>query len=349
VTGDRNGASPRPGTRNAVLLVGGQGERLRPLTDSVPKPLVLVANRPLIWYAVEMLRRGGISEVTLACGHKPGRLREGMERLGDLGVAIRFVEEDPPLDTAGAIRNGALGCRDTFVAMNGDQIMDADVRGVVARHQEHRAVLTIVLRRVSDISAFGLVRCDDQWRVVEFREKGAQDETGRNLINSGMYVFEPRVLDRIPAGVRYSNERQLFPELIAAGEPVYAAPMSEDAYWADVGTPQSYLAANAAILRGALPHVPMLRAEDADLSPHADLSGPVSLASGCYVAPGARVGPDTSIGEGALIERDVVVRNSIIWPSARIGAGADLDGAIVGPGCHVPPGSTVRGPTMVIA
>jgi len=338
----------RPGTRDAVLLVGGQGERLRPLTDTVPKPLVLVANRPLIWYTIEMLRRGGVGEVALACGYKAGRLREGVERLGDLGVAIRFVEEEPPLDTAGAVRNGAEGYRETFIAMNGDQIMDVDVRAVVAAHRERGAVLTIVLRRVADISAFGLVRCDDQWRVLEFREKGAQDETGRNLINSGMYVFEPRVLDRIPAGVRYSNERQLFPELIVAGEPVYAVPISEGAYWVDVGTAQSYLAANAAILRGALPHVPALRAEEVDLSPQAELSGPVSLASACRIGPGARIGPDTSVGEGALIERDSVVRNSIVWPSARIGAGADLDGAIIGPHCHIPTGSTIRGPTIVV-
>ncbi len=331
----------------AVLLVGGQGTRLRPLTYSVPKHLAPVANRPLIYYPLECLRRGGVREVTLACGYKADQLRDGMARVGVRDLAIRFVEEDTPLGTAGAVRQGAEGYDETFIAMNGDQIVDVDVPALLAAHRERGAALTIVVRRVPDISAYGLVVCDDDLRIRGFVEKVSRDETGRNLINSGVYVLEPHLVERIPAGVAYSNEYELFPDVVSSGEPVYAYPLPEAAYWADVGRPENYLAANAALLAGALTWAPPPMSEDVAIASEAKLMPPVSLAAGCRIGPGARVGPSVSVGEGAVIGASAVVRDSILWRGAEIGDGAELDQAIVGPGHRVAPGATIHGPAIV--
>lgn len=331
------------GGTKAVLLTGGLGTRLRPLTNKVPKPLVPVANRALISYPLTMLRRGGVKEAVLACGYKADELRAGIERLGNLGLAVRFVEEDEPLDTAGAVRNALTRADGPFIVMNGDQIMDVDVRALLAGHERRKADLTIVVRRVPDVSAYGLVPCDDQARVQEFGEKRPFDPTGRNLINTGMYVFSPSVLAEIPEGRPYSNERQLFPALIRDGRRVFASRMSEEAFWADVGTPANYLEADRDLLNGALRGVaPATVARGAQVSPDATLAAPVSLADRCEVGPGTEVGPNVSVGEGATIGEAAVVRDSILWPSSQVGACSRLANVIVGPGHRLPEGTVLE-------
>jgi NDP-sugar pyrophosphorylase family protein len=214
------------------LLAGGRGTRLRPLTNEVPKPLVPVANRALISYPLAMLGRGGVQEAILACGYMADRLREGIERMDDLGLTVRLVEEKEPLGTAGAVRNALPTADGPFIVMNGDQIIDLDVRALLTAHRERNAELTIVVRRVPDVSSFGLVLCDDEGRVREFGEKRPRDPTGHNLINTGMYVFSPRVLAAIPEGRPCSNECRLFPELIREGMRVLAFRMQDVANWA---------------------------------------------------------------------------------------------------------------------
>lgn len=325
----------------AVLLAGGLGTRLRPLTNAVPKPLVPVANRPLISYSLAMLGRGGVEEAILACGYKAGRLREGIAALGGLGLDVTIVEEPEPLGTAGGIRNALPAADGPFVAMNGDQIMDVDVRALLESHVARNADLTIVVRRVPDVAAYGLVPCDDGGRVLEFGEKRPRDPTGRNLINTGMYVFDPSVLEAIPEGESYSNERQLFPGLIRDGRRVFAFPMSEGAFWADVGTPANYLEANAELLNGALPAAEVATvASSAAISPDSAVLPPVSLAAHCRIDPGTEVGPDVSVGERAIVERGAAVRSSILWPSSAVGAGCRLANVIVSPGHRVPAGTT---------
>jgi NDP-sugar pyrophosphorylase family protein len=325
------------GGTKAVLLTGGLGTRLRPLTHKVPKPLVPVANRALISYPLAMLRQGGVEEAILACGYRADSLRAGIERLGDLGLVVRLAEEKRPLDTAGAVRNALTSADEPFVVMNGDQIMDVDVGALLAAHEQRQADLTIVVRRVPDVAAYGLVPCDVGGRVQEFGEKRPFDPTGRNLINTGMYVFSPNVLSAIPKGEPFSNERQLFPGLIRDGRPVFAFRMSEEAFWADVGTPANYLETNRDLLNDALSGVPLATvAAGADVSPDASLSAPISLAEGCEIGPGTEVGPNVSVGERATIAEAVAIRNSILWPSSHVGARSRLANVIVGPGYHVP-------------
>jgi mannose-1-phosphate guanylyltransferase len=327
------------GTR-AVLLTGGLGTRLRPLTNEVPKPLVPVANRPLISYPLAMLRRGGIREAIVTCAYRAEELREGIERLGAVGVAVEFVEETEPLDTAGAVRNALASAEEPFIVMNGDQIIDVDVRALLQLHTTRGADLSIVVRRVPDVSAYGLVPCDNEGRVKEFGEKRPLDPTGQNLINAGMYVFNPDVLEQIPEGERYSNERQLFPGLIREGRPVFAFQMNENAYWADVGTPANYLEANRDLLDGAWADVNLATAADgAEVSPEARLKGPISLAEGCRIGRGTEVGPHVSVGEGATIGEQAVVRNSILCPRSSVGGGCRLANVVVRPGHRVADGT----------
>ena len=324
----------------AVLLAGGLGTRLRPLTYAEPKALAPVANRPLIAYSLRMLRRGGVEEAILASGYMARRLRAALEGEQEDGLRVRCVDEPEPLDTAGAIRHALPAADCPFIAMNGDQIMDVDVRALLEAHQARQADLTIVVRRVEDVSAFGLVVCDAEDRIEAFLEKRPRDPSGRNLVNSGMYVLSPSVLEAIPAGRPCSNERELFPGLVKAGARVYAFRMSDDAYWADVGTPAKYLDANARILSGALPWA----------DPPSDPASASDIAPDARVAPSARIGPRVSVGAGATVGERAAVQDSILWPGALVEEGCRLANVIVGPACRVPAGTVIAGEdTAIIA
>jgi mannose-1-phosphate guanylyltransferase len=310
----------------AVLLSGGLGTRLRPLTLVEPKALAPVANRPLVSYPLRMLRRGGVEEAILASGYMADRLREALEGERGDGLRVRCVDEPAPLGTAGAVPYALPRPEGAFIVMNGDQIMDVDVRALLEAHERTRADLTIVVRRVEDVSAFGLIRCDEDGRITAFLEKRPQDPTGGNLVNSGMYVFSPSVLDAIPEGRPYSNEHELFPSLVEAGARVFAFRMSEEAYWADVGTPAKYLEANGRLLEGALPWA----------DPPSDPAAASDVAPGARVAAGARIGPRVSVGEGAEVGEGAVISDSILWQGAVVEADCRLTNVIVGPGYRVP-------------
>lgn len=311
----------------AVLLAGGPGTRLRPLTYIEPKPLAPVANRPVISYSLQMLWRGGVEEAIIACSYKFDRLRTALQGPRQNGLNVRCVEEPEPLDTAGGIRNALPRPDRSFIAMNGDQLMDVDVRALLASHAETEADLTLVVRRVEDVSAYGLVLCDDQGWVTAFLEKQALDPTGANLVNAGMYVFSPRVVEEIPADRPYSNERELFPALLKAGAKVFAFRMSDTAYWADIGTPGKYLEANRQVLNGVLPWA----------HPPSDPERASDIAPGAEVAPSAQVGPHVSVGANARVGARALISNTILWPGAIVGDGCRLANVIVGPGCQVPP------------
>jgi mannose-1-phosphate guanylyltransferase len=317
----------------AVLLVGGLGTRLRPLTYVEPKALIPVANRPLISYTLRMLRRGGVQEAILATGYRAERLREAFEGERADGLRVRCVEERERLDTAGGIRNALPEAEAPFIAMNGDQLLDVDVRALLEAHAAHEADLTIVVRQVPDVSAFGLVLCDAEGRIEGFLEKRPEDPTGRDLVNAGMYVLSPSALAAIPPGRPWSNERNLFPDLVKSGARCRAFGMEKTAYWADVGTPRSYLDANRAVLNGALPW--------ADPPTHPEQA--CDIAPGARVEPGARLGPNVAAGPEAVVEAGAEVADAILWPGARVSRGCRLANAIVGPGHVVAPETTCAG------
>jgi mannose-1-phosphate guanylyltransferase len=345
----------------ALILAGGEGTRLRPLTSSVPKPVLPLANRPFISYMLDWLALHGFDDVVMSCGFLAAEVRSVLGD-GDGTVRIRYVEEDTPLGTAGAVKHaeGLLGER--FAVLNGDILADFDLSALRNFHEQRQAVATISLIPVEDPSAYGLVRTADDGAIEAFVEKPSPDEIDTNLINAGAYVLEHEVLDRIEPGRMTSFEREVFPSLIGAG--LYGH--SAHGYWLDIGTPERYLEATRDILDGTDRTVVGERLEREHLAlgtgtaiaDGARLEPPVLVGDRCEVAAGAVVGPhsvigdDCSLDEGAIVERSVlhsgvelgrgaVVRDSIVAADARIGAGSRLEhGVLVGSGVELEANST---------
>ena len=324
----------------AIVLVGGEGTRLRPLTSDVPKPAVTLVDRPFLAYAIEWLAAHGVTEVVLACGFLPDVLREALrDEEQRAGVRITYVAEPEPLGTAGAIRFAAdsLGERleDRFFALNGDVLADLDLSALLRAHEERGASTTIGLHPVEDSSAYGLVSCDEAGRVLEFLEKTGKVAHGE--INAGAYVLERRVLDLIPAGQAVSIEREVFPRLVGRG--LYGRRL--EGYWMDIGTPERYLQASWDILEGTVetrvrPTAPgLLVGRGAEIDAESDVGPRAVVAPGCRVERGATVA-DSVLLDGCIVGRDALVRNSILAPGATVDPGAQLVNAVVGRDERVP-------------
>jgi len=314
----------------AIVLVGGEGTRLRPLTDSVPKPALTLVDRPFLAYMIEWLGGHGVSEVVLACGFLPAVLREalaGEEERAD--VRIRYVTEPEPLGTAGAIRFAAdqLGeeLDERFLALNGDVLTDLDLGALLRVHEEADAEATIGLHPVEDAAAFGLVRCDEAGEVLEFLEKTGEPVAGE--VNAGMYVLQRQVLDLIEPGKNVSIEREVFPRLVGRG--LYGHSLG--GYWVDIGTPERYLQASWDILEGRVETRVEPTAPGVLVDPRAEVG------EGAGVGPRAVVGPACRLGPEARIEE------SVLLAGCTVGAGARVSGSILSPGAAVPAGAVVEG------
>ena len=323
----------------AVVLVGGFGTRLRPLTNAIPKPMLPVGHVPIIERLVVNLARGGVTDVTLALGFKPEPFVAAFPSGECAGVTLTYAVEPEPLDTAGAIRFAADfgGIDDTFVVVNGDVLTDLDVSALVDFHRARRAEATIHLIGVPDPSAFGVVALDARGRVERFVEKPAPGTAPSNLINAGTYVLEPSLLQRIPLGQKVSIERATFPAVVADGG-LYA--MATDDYWLDTGRPEFYLQANIDIVAGRRRHdhcVPVHH--EATVAGDATITDSV-VGAGSVVGGGA-----TLIGSvllpGAVVEAGAVVADSVIM--GRVGEGAQVRDSVVGADGTVAAGEHVLG------
>ncbi|MEZ5219597.1 MAG: NDP-sugar synthase [Ilumatobacteraceae bacterium] len=294
----------------AVVLVGGFGTRLRPLTYSIPKPMLPVVHRPIIEHLVVNLVRAGITDVVLALGFKPEPFMEAFPDGTCAGATLTYAVEPEPLDTAGAIAFAArhAGIDDTFVVANGDVLTDLDLSRLVSFHRERGAMATIHAFPVEDPSAFGVVELDDEQRVLRFVEKPAPGTAPSNLINAGTYVLEPSVLDLIPSGRKVSIERETFPVVSERGG-LFA--MAADAYWLDTGRPELYLQANLDVLSG-----------------RSSVDCPPPISSAASVAASATLS-DCVLADDVQIEADVVVERSVLLDGARIGAGSVVRDSIV--------------------
>ncbi len=317
----------------AVVLVGGEGTRLRPLTLTTPKQMLPVGGRPMIERVLAHLAAHGIDEAVLSLGYRPDAFTEAYPEASCAGVGLTYAVEPEPLDTAGAIRFAACfaGFDETFVVVNGDVLTDLDVRGLVAFHQDRDAEATVALTPVEDPSAFGVVPTDADGRVSGFIEKPSPGGAPTNLINAGTYVLEASVLARIPSGRRVSIERETFPALVRAGR-LYA--LGSAAGWVDAGTPATYLAAN---LRYA--------AEPPSGNGIAATASVTNSVLGGGVTVGAGAGVEGSVCfDGVVIDAGARVRSSIIGRGTRIGAGAVVtDLSVVGDDLEVPPGARLAG------
>ncbi len=350
---------------DAVVLVGGEGTRLRPLTYEIPKQMLTVVERPMIVHVLEWLSQHGVDRAVLSLGYRADAFIQAFPTSKIAGVALEYVVEPDPLDTAGAIRFAAekSGVSDTFLVLNGDVLTDLDATALLSFHRSRPAEASIALTPVADPSRFGVVPTDGDGRVTAFIEKPAPGTAPTNLINAGIYVLETSVLERIPGGRRVSIERETFPELVEAGI-LYA--LASDAYWLDTGTPQQFLRAQLDILSGrrlCVPVAPEIRSGVwADpsahvagrLGPHCLVGKEAAIAEGAVVSDSV-MGAGSRVGTGAVVSRSVlmagaevrsgaVVHDSILGPRSVVGEGARVSGmTIIGVGAEVPPGSVLEG------
>lgn len=318
----------------ALILAGGKGTRLRPLTVYTPKPVVPVCNRPFLLYQLDTLRRAGVTDVTLSLSYQPHKIEQQLGDGSDFGVKINYTVEPHPLGTAGAYKYAQDIIREPTVVLNGDIITDLDLRAVIREHKERDAVATIVLAPVENPSVYGVVETEADGRVSSFSEKPRAHEVAVNTINAGTYILDPKVLDLIPAEESCSFEYDLFPELLKRGERFYAH-VPVDAYWLDIGTPARYLQVHHDILAGRVRGIDLKqRRGHCDLATVAEIDELSLLADDCTIKPGAQI-INSVLGEGVHVEEKARIENSVIWPHTRVAAGAHVSNAVVGRGCHI--------------
>jgi mannose-1-phosphate guanylyltransferase len=311
----------------ALVLVGGEGTRLRPLTLTRPKPALPLVDRPFIRYLVEWLSRHGVDEVIMACGFRADGLRDALGDELPGGPSIAYVEEPEPLGTAGPVRfaadRGLLGER--FMVLNGDLLTDLDLTGLQRQHAETGAVATIGLHPVDDPSSYGLVRRRQDGEVLGFLEKPEPDQIDTDEVNAGAYVLERPVIELIPAGRAVSIEREVFPRLVGQG--LYGRRL--EGYWTDIGTPERYLQASWDILEGRVRTDVVASAAGLLIEDRAE------------VADGAKIGPHAVVRAGSVVSDGARVAGSVLLEGCQVGERAVIKGSILGDGVVVGEGATI--------
>jgi mannose-1-phosphate guanylyltransferase len=320
----------------AVILVGGLGTRLRPLTCNTPKPMIPLVNQPFIESMLLRLRSQGIDEVVLAVQYLAERFVAALGDGSRLNLKLHIIEEPEPRGTAGAVKNVEHLLDGTTFVFNGDVMTDLDLQSMLAYHREKQSKVTISLTPVDDPTQFGLVEMDRENRVRRFLEKPRAEDITTNLINAGTYIIEPDVLRYIPPGQFYMFERGLFPVVLQTGDPMFGFPSR--AYWTDIGKPQTYLDVHHDILIGKVRHTfagtqiaeRVWLEGDADIHPSAQVVGPVVLGHGVKIGRGARVIGPTVLGPGCEIGPDAALEGVVLWDGNQIGEGATLRNCVLG-------------------
>jgi NDP-sugar pyrophosphorylase family protein len=318
----------------AVILAGGEGTRLRPLTLTTPKPIAPVLERPLLRYQLDLLASAGVSDVVFAVGYRPERIQDVFGDGRDLGIRIHYAVESSPLGTGGAVKHAEPHLDEITVVLNGDVLTDLDLSQVLAAHRAAEAAATLVLTPVDNPAAYGLVETRSDGRVERFLEKPDPDQITTDTINAGVYVLATPTLSLIPPGVPHSIERGFFPALLERGDTVCAH--VHRGYWIDIGTPAKYRQVHRDVLDRRF-QVPIQAhperggwiAADAEVAPAAHLEAPFYVGPRCQVATAARIGAGTVLLDGVRVDEGAELAGSVIWPGSRIGTGARVRGALL--------------------
>jgi mannose-1-phosphate guanylyltransferase len=318
----------------ALILAGGEGTRLRPLTSTIPKPVVPLANRPHMAFMIDWLRGHGVDEVILSCGFMAEGVRQVLGDGASLGVRIRYVDEPEPLGTGGALRYAGDLLDERFFMLNGDVLCDFDLSAQLAQHAQTGATGTLALNAVEDPSAYGLVHLNDDGSVREFLEKPSSDQSDSNLINAGAYILQRSILDDMaPPGTNISIERDVFPRLVGHGLYGFVG----QGYWLDIGTPERYLEGNFDILEGNVATDLGQELEDGrrvlaeGATAQGRLIAPTLIGAGSSIAAGAIVGGCAALGRDVVVETGAHIERSVVLDGARIGAHTTIRSSIVGP------------------
>lgn len=320
----------------ALILAGGKGTRLRPLTVYTPKPIVPLMNRPFLVYQLESLARAGITDIVLSLGYQPDKIEDILGNGSDFGVNLRFVTEPHPMGTGGAYKFVANGTSETTIVLNGDILTDADIAKIVQFHNEQQSEATIVLAPVDNPSAYGLVETADDGRVTSFIEKPKPEQLADlniNTINAGIYILEPSILDLISKNENSSFEYSVFPAILEK-QKKFNAYILDDNYWRDIGNPQSYLEAHHDFLSGCIKGYEIDRARESDVATTAVIDKTSVIGEGCVIKPGARI-INSVLGPGVNVEEKAVIENSVIWSHTRVSGFSEINNAVIGRSCHI--------------
>ena len=339
----------------AVIIAGGSGTRLRPLTYNTPKPMVPLFNKPFLQYQLELLKRHGITEVIINLHYLSAVIKEYFGDGSELGLKITYSLEDKPLGTAGAVKLAEEYFDDEpLLVFNGDILTDLDLSALIAFHQEKKARATITMIRVTDPTAYGLIFTEDDGQVNRFLEKPSWDEATVDTVNAGIYVLDPSVFRYVPRNEAYSFERGLFPLLLQLNERVYG--YTTDAYWLDIGSPVKYLQAHTDILMDRVKVE--LDAErqpgnvwvgkDVDIDPTAEIRGPVYLGDRTKVRKRAKIKEFSILNAGVCVDDKAVLEHALIGEGSTIGEEAQLTRCIVGRNCTIG-GSALMNSNSVVA
>ena len=325
------------GGLKALILVGGEGTRLRPLTYHTPKPMVPVLNVPFLEHVIRNLKEHNVTEIVMAQHYLAASMKDYFGNGSKLGVNLYYVMEESPLGTAGAVKNLADFLDGTFFVLNGDIFHNRDFTAMLKFHRRHRAKATIVLSPVEDPTIYGVVETDKRGRVVRFTEKPKPEEVKTNMINAGTYVLEPDILQRIPPDTRFTFEREVFPQMLADGLSVYAYPT--DNYWMDTGTPEKYLQLHRDLLSskydGYVLEKNVSKGEGSKIHPMVKFKGKVIIGDNCVIASGVKLTGPVVIGPDCIIGEDTVISDSVIWHDNEIGKNTTIKSSILADNCKI--------------
>lgn len=329
----------------AMILAAGVGSRLEPLTCNVPKPLVPIVNRPAMEHIISLLAHHGIREVAANLWYRADQIEGYFGNGEQWGVKLIYSREKELLGTAGGVKKlaGFLG-QETFVVISGDALTDINLEAMLEVHRQKKSLATIGMYEVEDPTHFGVVVCDDDGLITGFQEKPLWHEAKSRLVNTGIYIFEPEILNMIPVETFYDFGRDLFPALVEMGAPFYGYRM--DGYWCDIGTLTQYRLAHYDVLQGkvrlytpgvVLPGAqnPVVMGSGSVVDPSATLDGRVILGEGCVVGAGARLTGEVVVGDGCVIEPGAVLDRSILWQKTYVGSSAHLTESVVGNECSL--------------
>lgn len=321
-------------------MAGGEGTRLRPLTCDCPKPMIRLMERPVMQYALALLRQHGITDIAVTLGYLPDAIRDYFGAGDDFGVSLRYTTETSPLGTAGGVRQARRFLDEPFVVLSGDGVTDLDLTDAIAFHRRKGALATLVLKRADNPLDYGVVLTDADGRLRSFHEKPEWGDVISDTVNTGIYILEPEVLDHIPPDRPCDFGQELFPALVRQGLPVFGYVM--EGYWCDIGDVRAYLQAHADALEGRIhveglthPQTRVIQLPGASVDRSAVLEGPCLIGMNAKVLPGAYVGPYSVVGAGGVIGEGASLKRSVLWPGARLMKGAQARGCVLAAGASL--------------
>lgn len=325
----------------AIIMAGGQGSRLRPLTCNCPKPMLPVANKPMMAHIVDLLKKHQISDIGVTLQYLPDTISDYFGNGTEFGVSMRYFIEEVPLGTAGSVKNAQDFLDETFIVISGDALTDFDLTEAINFHKQNRAVATLVLTRVASPLEYGVVITDPVHRVQQFLEKPSWGEVFSDTVNTGIYILEPEVLDYFEMGQKFDFSKDLFPILLREQQPMFGVTL--DGYWCDIGNLNQYLQAHRDVLEkkvqvaiaGEEMSPNIFVGENVYIDPTAIIDGPVLIGDGCHIGSQVRIDPYTVLGKGCILEPQASLKRSLVFDGVYLGPRASLRGTVLGNGVSV--------------